>query len=46
MTGRRSSCGKLVLKEGDLDFLNGSTRRTVYEGQIETQAPKLTGPFA
>jgi len=39
------SCGKLVLKEGDWISLNGSTG-AVYEGQIETQAPKLTGPFA
>ncbi|HOM58841.1 MAG TPA: PEP-utilizing enzyme, partial [Kiritimatiellia bacterium] len=39
------SCNKLVLKEGDWISLNGSTG-LVYEGQIETEDPKLTGPFA
>jgi pyruvate,orthophosphate dikinase len=39
------ACGKLTFKEGDWISLNGSTG-AVYGGQIETQAPKLTGPFA
>ena len=39
------SCNKLVLAEGDWISLNGSTG-AVYEGQVDTQDPKLTGPFA
>ena len=39
------SCNKLVLKEGDWISLNGSTG-AVYENQIDTENPKLTGPFA
>lgn len=39
------TCGKTVLKEGDWISLNGSTG-AVYEGKVETQDPKLTGPFA
>ncbi|HRR34700.1 MAG TPA: pyruvate, phosphate dikinase, partial [Kiritimatiellia bacterium] len=39
------SCNKLVLKEGDWISLNGSTG-AVYEGRVDTQDPKLTGPFA
>jgi pyruvate,orthophosphate dikinase len=39
------TCGKRVLGEGDWISLNGSTG-AVYEGQVETEAPKLTGPFA
>ncbi len=39
------TCGKLVMKEGDWISLNGSTG-AVYGGQIETEDPKLTGPFA
>ncbi len=38
-------CGKLVMKEGEWISLNGSTG-TVYGGQVETEDPKLTGPFA
>ncbi len=36
--------GGKTLKEGDWISLNGSTG-TLYEGQIETIEPKLTGPF-
>ena len=39
------ACGKLVMKEGEWISLNGSTG-AVYGGQIETEDPKLTGPFA
>jgi pyruvate,orthophosphate dikinase len=39
------SCNKLVLQEGDWISLNGSTG-AVYEGKIDSQDPKLTGPFA
>jgi pyruvate,orthophosphate dikinase len=39
------SCGKVLLREGDWISLNGSTG-AVYEGRIETEDPKLTGPFA
>jgi pyruvate, orthophosphate dikinase len=39
------TCGRTVLKEGDWISLNGSTG-LVYAGAIETQDPKLTGPFA
>jgi len=37
--------GKTVLKEGDWVSLNGSTG-LVYNGAIEVEDPKLTGPFA
>ena len=36
--------GDVVLKEGDWISLNGSTG-TVYQGQISTIDPQLTGPF-
>jgi pyruvate,orthophosphate dikinase len=39
------TCGKSVLKEGDWISLNGSTG-AVYAGKVETEDPKLTGPFA
>jgi len=39
------TCGRTVLKEGDWISLNGSTG-TVYVGAIDTEDPKLTGPFA
>ena len=38
------SVGKTTLKEGDWLSLNGSLGR-VYEGQLPTVSPKLTGPF-
>jgi pyruvate,orthophosphate dikinase len=37
--------GKKVVKEGDWISLNGSTG-AVYLGQLETEDPKLSGPFA
>ena len=38
------TAGGVTVKEGGWVSLNGSTG-TVYEGQIETKAAKLTGPF-
>ncbi len=38
------SVGKTTLKEGDWLSINGSLGR-VYEGQLPTVSPKLTGPF-
>jgi len=44
--GHRSmKIGGTVLHEGDWISLNGSTG-AVYQGRIETENPKLTGPFA
>jgi pyruvate,orthophosphate dikinase len=37
--------GNQTIKEGDWISLNGSTG-AVYKGQIDTEDPKLTGPFA
>lgn len=37
--------GKKVYKEGDWVSLNGSTG-AVYEGAVDVEDPKLTGPFA
>jgi pyruvate,orthophosphate dikinase len=37
--------GGKTIKEGDWISLDGSTGR-VYTGQVETEEPKLTGPFA
>jgi pyruvate, orthophosphate dikinase len=36
--------GNVTLKEGDFISLNGSTG-TVYQGEIDTVDPELTGPF-
>ena len=41
---KRMKVGKVTLKQGDWISLNGSTG-TLYEGQIKTIEPKLTGPF-
>ncbi|MBP5226476.1 MAG: pyruvate, phosphate dikinase [Kiritimatiellae bacterium] len=38
-------CGDTQMKEGDWISLNGSTG-IVYAGKIETEDPKLAGPFA
>ena len=38
------SVGRVTLKEGDWISLNGSTG-AVYNGEIDTVEPKLTGPF-
>jgi pyruvate,orthophosphate dikinase len=41
---RKMTMGKTVIKEGDWISLNGSLG-AVYEGQIATVDPSLTGPF-
>ncbi len=38
-------CGSEVIREGEWISLNGSTG-AVYAGRLETEDPKLTGPFA
>ncbi|MBP5321755.1 MAG: pyruvate, phosphate dikinase [Kiritimatiellae bacterium] len=45
MEAKTLSCGETVLKEGDWISLNGSTG-LVYNGKVETEDPKLAGPFA
>ena len=42
---RSMKLGGSVLREGDWISLNGSTG-AVYQGRIETENPRLTGPFA
>jgi len=41
---KRFSCNGTMVKEGDWISLNGS-KGFVYEGEIETVEPSLTGPF-
>ncbi len=42
---RSMKVGTMTIREGDWISLNGSTG-AVYLGQIKTEEPKLTGPFA